>query len=451
MNATKKRIIPLCLLIITLIVFLLPVTAFAAKASASISASSIKKGNSVTVTVSFSGENIGAVMANFTYDSSVLQFSSGSGCSGSGGSGKIVLYASSENASSLKTSLKFKGLKAGSSKITFSASEILSFDEKSLGSASTGVTIKVTDGSTATTKPSADPTKKPAATATKKPTTSSSASAAPTPSPSPTINPLEQAIPVTVENESLLLWTDLSSLSVPEGFTLSKVTYEDKDVAALTNEEKTLTLVYLSDEKGENAAYYLFDTQSEAIYPYQLLNAKGEYTILRPNDTVSIPEGYVDAKLVIDEITYPAWQLSENEQEDFYLLYAMNPSGNIGFYLYDATEKTMQRFFDRTVVVEPEPTPTPAPTPTPSPAPSAAPVSSGSLSSLYQQITGNSTLLLFVCVLAGIILLLIIILIVVGVKLRRVKKLSRMEDALPAGSNDDGAQNSSGEGGKHAK
>ena len=110
MNHAKKRGL-LILMILCLVVSLFPMQALAASASVSASPSSVKPGATVSVKVTFKGTNIGAVQGKFSYDSSVLQYVSGSGTHSNG---NIVLYAGGSGQSSLSTTITFKALKAGS-------------------------------------------------------------------------------------------------------------------------------------------------------------------------------------------------------------------------------------------------------------------------------------------------------------------------------------------------
>ena len=101
----KKRIF-IMIVAAVLLFGMFPFTAFAAGASVS-APSSVSVGDTFSVKVKFSGSNIGAVQASFSYDSSVIKYVSGGGTS----NGKIVLYTSAEGASSLSTTIKFKALK----------------------------------------------------------------------------------------------------------------------------------------------------------------------------------------------------------------------------------------------------------------------------------------------------------------------------------------------------
>lgn len=68
-------------------------------ASGSVSSATVTEGNNVNVTVTFSGggTSVGTVDAYVSYDSSVLQFVSGTNASGGGGSVHLVAVASNDS------------------------------------------------------------------------------------------------------------------------------------------------------------------------------------------------------------------------------------------------------------------------------------------------------------------------------------------------------------------
>lgn len=349
---------------VLLITLLLPTLAMAASASASASSSTVKPGDTVTVKVTFKGSNIAAVQGSFSYDSSVLQYVSGSGTS----NGKIVLYASEEGLSSLSTSIKFKALKAGSCTISFKTSEILAFDESSLGSASASakVTVKASEPKpTTTTKPSVKPSTSPKPTTkpstSPKPSTSvkPTESASPSIEPTPTPDPLANTVAVEVEGKALRLWPDLSTVTLPEGYTLSAATYQSGEIDVARSQSKALNLVYLTDEAGAGGAFYILDAAGN-IYPYRTVSAAASYILMQPDSSVQIPAGYAACQLAIGDQTVSAWQQEDGSNPDFYLLYALGVDGKAGFYFYDKAEGSMQRYADRSLEIAPEETQAPA-------------------------------------------------------------------------------------------
>ncbi len=68
------------------------------------------------------------------------------------------------------------------------------------------------------------------------------------------------------------------------------------------------------------------------------------YRILEPEEDVAIPEGYIRTSLIIDDVTVTAYTLANDLDNDFLLLYAVNDDGESGFYQYDRTEGTLQRY-----------------------------------------------------------------------------------------------------------
>ena len=64
--------------------------------------------------------------------------------------------------------------------------------------------------------------------------------------------------------------------------------------------------------------------------------------LLGTNDGKGLPSQFKKTKLTVGTLTFPVWQNSESE--DFYLMYAMNESGEESFYQYDTKDETYQRY-----------------------------------------------------------------------------------------------------------
>ncbi|MBQ9941921.1 MAG: hypothetical protein IJP03_02820 [Christensenellaceae bacterium] len=409
---------------------LLPTTALAASASASASPSSAEVGDSVTVKVTFKGENIAGVTASFSFDSSILQYVSGSGTS----NGKIVLYASEEGKSALSTSIKFKALKAGSATVSVSVSEMLDFEENSLGKPKASAKVTVTGGAaatptpkptpkpTATPKPTpkptatAKPTATPGPTATAKPTLSPRPTASPaataTPAPSPTATPApeDQPITVTVDGKQMILQKELPKDSAFDGFTAGTATYEEHTVAAL--KKGALTLCYLTTADGTDGGFYLL-AEDGSLQPYESLKVSGRYILLPAPDTLTLPVGYLPAQVTLGDHTVEGWQ--KEGGGDFYLVYAMDERGNLGLYVFDAHEGTLQRLLADLTAAAPAP-----PATSSAPAPQLIPeVGSTGTGDALGDIMGDSTLRAVFLGLAAACGVLLIAVIALAIKTRR--------------------------------
>ena len=122
--------------------------AFAASAKVSLSGGgTVEKGESLTITLKYSGATFGSATARVTYDSSILEYSSCSGAEANGGGGTVILtMANGSGVESLSCKLKFKAKKSGSTSVSVSTTDVYNIDmeELSAGSASTTVTVKST-------------------------------------------------------------------------------------------------------------------------------------------------------------------------------------------------------------------------------------------------------------------------------------------------------------------
>jgi len=374
----------LSILLIALIIIVLPANAFAASASASVSSSTVKPGDTVTVTITFKDNNIGGVYGTYSYDSNILQYISDTW--NSEGKGKITLYAG-PGTSSISGKITFKALKAGTAKVEFESEEILSYDLKPLSNAKTCVNITVKAPSSGGSSSSNPNNSSSGNTSNNKPESNTEEKE------EPQKNPVDEAIKVTLENEQLYLWKDLSSVKLPDGFKSGEAFYKTVKIQAAIGKNQNITLAYLTDEKGENSSFYILD--NDKLYPYITLNTNSSYTILQLDDPAKLPEGYKETELKLGDQTVQAWQLESGEHPDFYLLYVMNDKGERGFYLYDQAEKTMQRYTNRTVVKQPEPM------------------------TLIEKLTSDTKLLAIVGTLGALSLILLIILIVLYIRIRQ--------------------------------
>lgn len=135
-----KKIISVILLMLLVLV---PTGAFALTAEISSEQLSVECGDSVFVDVVYRGESVGAVRAAFTYDASMMEYIGGEGSTAAGGQGTVVLLTSSAEAKSLKTTLEFRAIHAGTAELTLTTKEALSFDEKALELPEAQMTVKV--------------------------------------------------------------------------------------------------------------------------------------------------------------------------------------------------------------------------------------------------------------------------------------------------------------------
>lgn len=147
MNKLKKCTAVILVLIMALSCFVygnaIKAQAASTQFSISLSSSSVSKGGSVTVTVSVScSEALGAYSYCLSYDSSVLEYTSGDGYGG-GGTISCAGYGDG-NIKSASNSFTFSAIASGSSYVGTGSSDVYTWGEESCSVSNAGATITVT-------------------------------------------------------------------------------------------------------------------------------------------------------------------------------------------------------------------------------------------------------------------------------------------------------------------
>ncbi len=153
-----------------------------------------------------------------------------------------------------------------------------------------------------------------------------------------------------VNGKDMYVTENVDSITAPDGFQKTTVTYQNQEIPAFTSLTQNITLFYLQDGLGENGAFYAYNSVQDNVYPYiRLTNAAGSYMIVSPESDVEAPEGYKETTLALsnggDEnvaTTIQAW--IQGNSTEFFLIYALNDNGECAFYQYDTKEKTLQRY-----------------------------------------------------------------------------------------------------------
>lgn len=155
--------------------------------------------------------------------------------------------------------------------------------------------------------------------------------------------------------------------AIPQDFEKSTKMINNKEIPILDFKNGTLTVMYLANENGQKSLF-VYDTNTQDVYPFVSLGDKEKYVVvLRPNDA-AVPVGYsactlsIEGKGVVDAYRFVSQGASSREENtlglfgsevfyaseanpsEFYLIYCMNNKGEKGWYQYDSTEQTFQRY-----------------------------------------------------------------------------------------------------------
>lgn len=147
MSLTKRNLFAI-LITVFLIVLLSYGHANAASANASLSGGgNYKKGDTVTLTLTYSGSTFGTAASEISYNTEYLQYVDCSAIA-YGGSGKVTISMSSANSSTLSCTIRFKALKPGTANVSASTVELYNMSDQSLSVSTKTASVKITDPST---------------------------------------------------------------------------------------------------------------------------------------------------------------------------------------------------------------------------------------------------------------------------------------------------------------
>jgi len=303
-------------IITALVMALLPAAAFAAvEAAVAADKTTVTAGDVVEVTITVSGKELAAVEGVYTYDPAVLTYTESEG--GASDGFISMISAEKDGADSLSARIKFTAASAGNAEVSFDITKALDYDGEDAGS---------TKGSVAITVQAAP------------------ASAEPTPEP---LNYAAEGVAAVnlASEQPMYIWRTLENVTIPSKYAETTLDYHGETVAAaVVADSDAPTLLYLSDATGEEGGYYVYDAEKDTLYPYQTVNSVSKsYILLQPDGSVALPAGFSETTITIDEKTVPAW-VSQDAQGDVYLLYGRNPDGEVGYYLYNPQDESIQRY-----------------------------------------------------------------------------------------------------------
>ena len=411
----KNRIMRLFVisLVVSVVAACYLISADAASAKLYFSDPTVTVGNNVSIVVSIKGDDIAAYEMNISYDTSYLQFVSAKGNTGnfassnSPGVVRVVDYLGSGSASSLSFTMTFKTLKTGTTKLTpsgynFSSGSADNISPSAVGDstvkiipvpeASSDCTLKglsIEGGSlspafnantteyTATVDFSVESL---AVTALKN---HSGASVYVSGNDALAVGENKITVTVTAENGDKKVYTitvtrgknplstdifvtvregvtaeiaaTISPDTVPKGFTLTKITVNEKEIDAILYDERALPAVLLLGNENVTQGFYYLNVGDMTVKTFDYLGNVESWLTIIDISLAEVPEGYEIGTYTFGETTRNVLVPSNVETPNHCLVYAIGASGEKSLYMYDPLENTYQRY-SFAVLGEPETT-----------------------------------------------------------------------------------------------
>ena len=311
----KKRLNKVCMALATVftLFFAYGIVGHAAEGNIQISDVTCKVGEEITVPVSVSanGAAIGDGSITVNYDSAMLEFVGGDNATG--GDGTISLNASGTGTETeLNYTMTFKGLAEGTSALQVADSTAYLFSDETLYLSPVSVNVTVEPAGTAVTS-----------------TIAAGGDGS-----------------IELSGTQYSIYNDFTDALIPMGFSRTVINYDGADYNAIAQDASGVKFVYLKAGEGDPILAMFDESDSHFVQADQVQLTSNEYIyVLGEADASKLPATFGETTLDLNGLIFPVWQDSENKE--FYLVNALGPSGNIGFYQYDTSDKTYQRYVAR--------------------------------------------------------------------------------------------------------
>lgn len=129
---------------------------------------------------------------------------------------------------------------------------------------------------------------------------------------------------------------------VPDGFEHSTTIIDGLEYNSLTSTFSDIVLVYMESDSG--SGIFVYDSKQDAAYEYVRINSESHFIVVLMPEVDIIPDGYTESTLSIEgKGSINVYQDDVFLDTDFYFVYAVDDSGEYGWYLYDSAHGTYIR------------------------------------------------------------------------------------------------------------
>ena len=145
-------------------------------------------------------------------------------------------------------------------------------------------------------------------------------------------------------------------INPPTGFVWDFITLGDQEVSAAKQQNGDLVLLYLLDKEAATGALYVYDALEDTFSPFRQITGTGATYILHDvPDSETAPIGTQVGIVTIGEQSVFAYQYTDEKLADYAIVYLTAENGVSGYYTYDTTDGSLQRYHTVTVETEKEP------------------------------------------------------------------------------------------------
>mgnify|MGYP002624489451 CR=1 FL=1 len=417
----KKQGIILSLIIALVLCIYMATVSFAASTTLYFSENEVELGDTVTVTVTFRGDDIAGVMFNIDYDTSVLTYKSASGSgSTSYNGGKAVSNLDSGTTDSYSVDLVFTANAKGSSQISVNGVKVSDGNGDAIsGFDGASARLNVVSAETTTEKQEEKTTEKEETTSAKEETTTKSQS--------------EKPGEITLGSKTYTLVDDSAFVDAPDGFDETYSDYNGNRILTYTSKDKAQQIVPVIDADNHRS-FLLFDDEKDIFSEFiEIKSAALPIILIAAKDGI-IPEGFTPVNVKIGDNEILAYENEEFKENGICLIYGLNTEeGKANLYIYDTKDGTLQKYFNVN-------------TPEAKPAETTKPAEEVETTEAVSDFESNiplskSTMIKIICAVSVMLLAAVIAVLTLAIKLKNKNSNEEDEEIVILSENEDEDEN----------
>ena len=158
------------------------------------------------------------------------------------------------------------------------------------------------------------------------------------------------ALETVIDGATYMVLKDISGVRLPKGFSVSERLYNNETVSVAMDGKGLFEIFYLKSADSDTAYPYIYDDEKNAFKRVQIISQMDkDYIVTELPENCSLPENYVSANVTIGDMSVECYSNTEEQSADMFYMYCYY-DGEFGMYRYDKLENVLQRYPELKVI-----------------------------------------------------------------------------------------------------
>ncbi len=152
----------------------------------------------------------------------------------------------------------------------------------------------------------------------------------------------DDAIEVTYNGAKYFITNDFADMELPAGFGIDVMQFGENEVSCIKGASGSVVALCLVSEDGEKK-FFLYK-ENNNFSELKCIEINGASYVILENADVIAPVGFRKAQYDDGELKIDGFAPTDLQFKDYFVVSAVAPNGETGFYRFDTVQKTLQRY-----------------------------------------------------------------------------------------------------------